>query len=348
MIYKASILLVAMTIVILLAADVSHRFGWSPPVLLALTTRQPLPMQQQQEEQRWVPSVDILHESGIPELKFINDKNMGGLQGLALDPHNSTVLYEFHTLGVRVLQLSPRTDIIQVVGLEKSRVYNGTTDFPLIFQQPVAHIGGIDVVFSQTHGTEIWIATHSKGNYGEGALWAVDPMTLNVKADRAVRVDYNLDWVAYRDGILYFGTFFNVTSIKRVAIDTLEPLDDLVVVVLSSSFSLPPTINTNNDHDDDDDEGLNYIQSAAFDQQGRLVLLGDDYQCTIYILDPLTGVLLGSQGLLLGSETDGLTFDMNRRGRGNSIMLVGFNRAHSHEQVMGQEPMMSVIQLDLV
>jgi hypothetical protein len=37
-----------------------------------------------------------------------------------------------------------------------------------------------------------------------------------------------------------------------------------------------------------------------------------------------------SQPLLLGSETDGITFNK----MANS-MLVGFNREHSHEQVMG-------------
>jgi hypothetical protein len=231
-----------------------------------------------------------------------------------------------------------------VVGLETSRIYT-TDDFPLIVQQPVAHIGGVDVSYSQMHDTEIWIATHSdnsivQGAAQEGALWAVDPMTLDVKTDRAVRVQgYNLDWVAYSNGILYFGSFFTVTSIHRVAIDTLEPLDDLVII-FNSIYN-----------DDDNGNGLNFIQSAAFDHKGRLVLLGDDYQCTIYILDPHTGVLLSSQGLLLGSETDGLTFDLNRQGRGavsDSIMLVGFNRAHSHEQVMGQDPMISVIQLELL
>jgi len=310
--YNGATIFVVILFCFLLATDVSRRIGW--------------PAARRHPQQRWVPTADILNASGIRNLKFLGDVGDYGLQGLALDPRNETVLYQFHTLGARVMDLSPRTDRTQVVGVRKSRTYNGTTDFPLIYNQPVAHIGGVDLAHSQNHGTEIWIATHSDGIHGEGALWAVDPETLDVKTDRAVRVDYNLDWVAYHDGILYFGEFFNVQSVKRVSIDTLAPLTDL-------TLSLP---------DGYADGGLNYIQSASFDQKGRLVLLGDDYQCTVHMLDPATGALVGSQGLLLGSETDGITFDHNR-----GSMLVGFNRQHSHEQVMEQGPMISVIQLDL-
>ena len=310
---------------LLIATDISQRFGFGW-----------LSRGKHTAVGRWVPTVDILNASGIADLQFLGDVGDYELQGLALDPNNQNILYEFHTLAARVLELSPhhhRTDDdrIAVVRVQKRRTYNGTMDFPLIYNMPVAHIGGIDVAFSHSHGSEIWIATHSdgingSGSGGEGALWAVDPDTLDIKADRAVRVGYNLDWVAFWDGVLYFGGFFNVKSVKRVSIDTLAPLPDLML-------SLP---------DGYAEGGLNYIQSAAFDLEGRLVLLGDDYQCTIFVLDVDTGALVDSQGLLLGSETDGITFDQNR---GN--MLVGFNRRHSHEQVMGQEPMISVIQLDL-
>ena len=312
--------IVGIVFLILLATDVAQRFGW-----LRRMHHHPAAQTQQQ---RWVPTADILNSDSIPDLKFLDDVGDYGLQGLALDPHNQNILYEFHTMGVRVLELAnDHNGIIQVVGVPRRRIYNATTDFPLIYDKPVAHIGGIDVAYSSRHGSEIWMATHSEGTSGEGALWAVHPETLDVQADRAVRVAYNLDWVAYHpDGILYFGEFFNVKSIQRVSIDTLEPLPDLILT-LPDAYA---------------DDGLNYIQSAAFDPKGRLVLLGDDYQCTIFILDVQTGVLVASQGLLLGSETDGITFDRNR-----GSMLVGFNRQHSHEQVMGQEPMISVIQLDL-
>ena len=40
------------------------------------------------------------------------------------------------------------------------------------------------------------------------------------------------------------------------------------------------------------------------------MLLGDDYQCTIYYLSATSGEFLGSQAPLLGSEMDGITFDL--------------------------------------
>ena len=71
-----------------------------------------------------------------------------------------------------------------------------------------------------------------------------------------------------------------------------------------------------------------------------LVLLGDDYQSTIYFIDVETGKIVNYQTTLLGSETDGLTFWNDDK------MLVGLNRLHSHEQVLGDRPMVSIIQLE--
>lgn len=139
---------------------------------------------------------------------------------------------------------------------------------------------------------------------------------------------YYLDWVAHHDGILYFGEFFNVQSIHRIDLETLQPLPDL-------ELTLP-------DKNGLKENGINYVQSAAFDSDGRLVLLGDDYQCTLYVIDIKSRDLVCTQGLLLGSETDGIAFDHQRQ-----EILVGYNREHSHEQVMGMEPMVSVIRLAL-
>jgi len=273
-----------------------------------------------EHDAKWRPTVDILDASNIEELKYVHDVGDYELQGLAV---SGNTLYEFHTLGVRVLELDSANG--SVVSLKTSRVYDGAVDFPLIVKQHVAHVGGIDFCSSESHGDELWIATHSGGLDGEGAIFAIDPRTLDVISSRAVRVNYNLDWVACKDGDLYFGEFFNVKRIHRVSLDKLETLPDV-------KLQLPRHLSG----------GIDYVQSAAFDSEGRLVLLGDDYQCTIYYLDSVTGEFLGSQALLLGSETDGITFDFSRK-----AMLVGFNRQHSHEQVMGQDPMVSVIQLDL-
>ena len=281
---------------------------------------------------RWVPTVDILNASSpsrtaaddVSRLKYLDDVSDYGLQGLALSSDDG-ILYEFHTMAVRVLQLDESGS--KVVDVQKRRIYNGTVDFPrLLDGLEVAHIGGIDLSHSMEHGIEIWIATHSDGVDGRGALFAVDPTTLDVKATRLVNVPYNLDWVAYRDGVLYYGVFFNVRLVHRVELSTLHPLPDLVL-------SLPEHLS---------EGGINYVQSASFDLDGHLILLGDDYQCTIYCIDIESGSLLGTQALLLGSETDGVTFDRRRR-----TMLVGFNRQHSHEQVMQMEPMISVIRMEL-
>mmetsp|Transcript_6593 Transcript_6593/g.14460 ORF Transcript_6593/g.14460 Transcript_6593/m.14460 type:complete len:400 (+) Transcript_6593:115-1314(+) len=309
-----------LSLCILLAADVSLRlFGRRTSRTSSLTSA------------RWVPTVDILNAStsGVTDLKYLDDIDDNGLQGLAISS-DGRILYEFHTMAVRVMQLDDATGST-VIGVTKRRVYDGSVDFPPLIDDDggsleVRHVGGIDLAQSDEHGTEIWIATHSDGIDGRGALFAVDPDTLDVKTSRSVQVPYNLDWVAYRDGVLYYGVFFNVKLIHRVLLSTLQPLPDL-------ELSLPEHLR---------EGGINYVQSAAFDLDGRLVLLGDDYQCTVYYIDVGSGAVLGTQALLLGSEVDGITFDRTRR-----TMLVGFNRQHSHEQVMQMEPMVSVIKLEL-
>jgi len=271
---------------------------------------------------KWRPVVDILNASNITSLKFVHDVGDYGLQGLAMNVE-CTTLYEFHTLGVRVLRVNNVTGgVLEVL---HTRVYT-SDDFPIIFSQPVAHIGGIDYALSVEHGEELWLATHSEGIDGEGAIIAVDPVSLDVKKDRVVRAHYNLDWVAFHQGILYYGGFFNVKEVNRVDVATLESLDNLLL-------QLPPHLKQG---------GINYVQSGAFDFEGRLVLLGDDYQCTVYFIDIETGEFVKSQPLLLGSETDGITFN-----HATKSMLVGYNRKHSHEQVMGEAPMVSVIELQL-
>lgn len=272
---------------------------------------------------KWRPIIDIINASDIEELKRLHDVGEYGLQGLCLNS-DDTLLYEFHTMGARVLEMNSTTG--SIVSLKQSRVFTND-EFPVIYNEKVAHIGGIDYASSDNHGEELWIATHSAdGIDGEGALIAVDPVNLDIKKERVVRTHYNLDWVAYRDDVLYFGGFFNVKSITRVFIDSLEPLPDLVL-------QLPSHLQ---------EQGINYVQSAAFDFDGRLVLLGDDYQGTINFFDVNTGDWIKSQPLLLGSETDGITFN-----KATKSMLVGLNRRHSHEQVMGEAPMVSVIELQL-
>jgi hypothetical protein len=103
-----------------------------------------------------------------------------GLQGLCFNS-DSTLLYEFHTLGARVLQLNNATG--SIISLKESRVYT-SDEFSVIYNKQVAHIdrciGGIDFAHSWIHGDEVWIAMHSDGIDGEGAIIALDPFNLNI------------------------------------------------------------------------------------------------------------------------------------------------------------------------
>ena len=322
------------------------------------------------QNRRWVPVRDILNttmtsdKSDTTTLKYATDiqnSAKNGLQGLAYD-NGANMLYQVHTMSVRVLQLSEANDdnddnnnnndnnMIQINSILKTRMYT-PDDFPLLEQNlTVTHIGGIDLALSHKHGQELWMAVHSDGIHGVGGIVAVDTSTLLPKHDRKVLTSVNIDWVVYNNGILYYGGFFNVHSIRRVQLDTLQELPDLVLDCTNYTYM-------------DLSGGLNYIQSGAFDDQGRLVLLGDDYQSTIYYFDVESGHILSHQGLLVGGETDGITFynppksKNNKQRRRNkhttsspttssSSMLVGLNRLHSHEQVMGDEPMVSIIQLE--
>lgn len=293
---------------------------------------------------RWVPRRDLLFQNtnhSLSTLRYTWDVGNYSLQGLAVDSFSqqrvdSTILlYEVHTLSARVLQLQRSSYTVQ--GVKNRRIWTAE-DFPLLLDDtPVAHIGGIDLCrysSATDPNGELWMATHSDGIDGVGGLIAVDPDTLSYREGRKVLVDYNLDWVACSDNddVLYFGEFFNVKRIHRVDLETLEPLPDLVV-----DFDRYPQYAQ---------EGINYVQSASFDTQGQLVLLGDDYQNTIYALDIHNddcnncAVLSSTQGLLLGSETDGIAFDRQR-----NTMLAGYNRQHSHEQVMGMDQMISIVEL---
>ena len=331
--FKPLLLFVVVLLVLLLIVDVAMR---TTTMTTTSTTGR-----------RWVPQRDLLFQDtnhSLSTLRYTWDLQNYSLQGLALDTfsqqHEDSIvlLYEVHTLSVRVLQLHRSS--YTVLGVKNRRIWTAEDFPPLLDDTPVAHIGGVDLCRHNRdtdRDDELWMATHSDGIDGVGGLIAVDPNTLSYREGRKVLVDYNLDWVACSDsaGVLYFGGFFNVKQIHRVDLETLEPLPDLVV-----DFDRYPQYAQ---------EGINYVQSASFDMEGQLVLLGDDYQNTIYSLEIPNdddddnnnrAVLSSSQGLLLGSETDGITFDTRR-----NTMLVGYNRQHSHEQVMGMDQMISIIEL---
>jgi hypothetical protein len=126
---------------------------------------------------KWRPVIDIITASEIEQLKYVHDVGEYGLQGLCYNS-DSTLLDEFHILGARVLQLNNATG--SITSLKESRVYT-SNEFPVIYNKHVAHIGGIDFAHSQIHGDEVWIATHSGGIDGEGAIVALDPLNLNIK-----------------------------------------------------------------------------------------------------------------------------------------------------------------------
>ena len=318
------------------------------------------------QNRRWVPVGDILNstmtsdKSDTTTLKYATDiqnSAKNGLQGLAYDK-DTNMLYQVHTMSIRLLQFSEANDdddddnnMIKIDSVSKTRMYT-PDDFPSLEQNlTVTHIGGIDLSYSKIHGQELWMAIHSDGIHGVGGIVAVDTSTLLPKHDRKMLTSVNIDWVVHNNGILYYGGFFNVHSIRRVQLDTLEQSPDLVLDCANYPHM-------------DLSGGLNYIQSGAFDDDGNLVLLGDDYQSTIYYVDVESGHILSHQGLLVGGETDGITFynppkskNNNKSRRRNkhttsssttssSSMLVGLNRLHSHEQVMGDEPMVSIIQLE--
>ncbi|KAL7529018.1 hypothetical protein ACHAWF_002807 [Thalassiosira exigua] len=322
---KAKRALIA-ALLLIVAADAATRFRG---------VRLSSPSSTNGEPNRWVPRGDLLNATPASEgLKFVRDVANHGLQGLALTP-DGDVLFEVHTLAARALRLDPATGAIE--GVLGRRVWYGAADFPPLLPirnetTSVAHIGGVDVCTSANYGTELWMATHSDGIDGVGGLFAVDTASLDILPHRRVLVDYNLDWVACRDGVLYFGEFFGVRKIHRADLDTLERLEDLPLDFSSfdGEFARRGV------------DWIDYVQSAAFDGESQLVLLGDDYQNTIYGFDvgENQATLKYTQGLLLGSETDGIAFD-NKRHR----MLVGYNRQHSHEQVMGLDPMISIIEL---
>ena len=310
------------------------------------------------KRRRWVTKLDILNATTTTtnsdldglNLKYAYDVNnsvTNGLQGLAIDPITQNVLYEVHTMSLRVLELGSNgsnndngddevDNTIIVKSVKQTKIFT-SDDFPTLYNnETVRHIGGVDLANSSKYRKELWMAVHSDGINGMGALVAVDTHSLMPKLSRYVLWESNLDWVAYDssndDGILYFGEFFNVNQIHRVKLDTLDVLSDLIIDTSNVTFLRAGG----------DGGGMDYIQSGTFDPNtGNLILLGDDYQSTIYEIDVDTGRIVNYQPLLLGSETDGITFWQDNH------LLVGVNRFHSHEQVMGDSPMVSIIELEL-
>ncbi len=265
---------------------------------------------------RWVPFTDVFNGSPVQPLSRFDDVGGYPLQGLAL---SSRVLFVSYTLALRSLLFSSTTLVPDMI--LKTKVFEPSVLLEQL-QVPITHFGGIDFSDSSSNGKELWIASHGSSN-DTGALFAVDCATLAPKPRRLIKTDFNLDWVAQRDGTLYYGAFFEIRKIFRADLLTLKPYEPLV---LSLDFFSPP----------------NYIQSASFDAQGNLLLLSDDYQTTLYnisLAEPLA-TLQSTQALLLGSETDGLTFH-----KPTASMLVGLNRQHSHEQTMGDSPFASVVRL---
>jgi len=268
------------------------------------------------EKGRWVVNQDIINHSSssIRELP----PGLQPLQGISVDIQNN-MLYSFYTNGARVFEIDIETG--KLSNPVKEIQYDFSRDFPKLINLSVTHIGGIDFV-SNKGLDEIWLACHGEGLAGEGAVIAVDPYTLKPKKDRvALRMGRNLDWVACRDGVIYAGEFFNVTSIYRADLATLNRLPDLEITFQRDD----PLKNA----------GFQYIQSSSFDLDGQLVMLSDDYVTTIHYVDIKSGRATSEQHLLVGSEVDGLAF-------AGPHMFVGINRQHSHEQVMGAPQYISI------
>jgi hypothetical protein len=263
--------------------------------------------------------VDLLNTSTDPLLKLYN-ATLKSTQGLAYDAETST-LWEFKMRGVRVFSVSFASERLQL-RLTHTKPFNFSTDLPFVKGRELAHIGGVDFVVT-SRGRELWLAAHTARPY-EGALVALDADTLTYNGI-VIYGDYkSLDWIAFhpQTKLGYFGHFVTVDVVKRFNVETLQMLDDLDVQ-LRTPAQFPPQ----------------YIQSAGFDRDSILNLVGDDYQIRLYRFNVDTGELLSVQSLLAGNEVDGLTF-INKYGK----MLIGYNRLHSHEKTW----LCSIIQYDIL
>ena len=68
--------------------------------------------------------------------------------------------------------------------------------------------------------------------------------------------------------------------------------------------------------------GIQFVQGGTFGRDGRLWLVGDDYQSTLYKIDTSTGRLVSSQALLIGNDVGGLEYVPAPM----DALLVGLNR----------------------
>lgn len=276
------------------------------------------------------PVSDIYHSARASPLptgpSFNGDyPRMGGLQGLAYDARTA-ILYQAHTHGLRKMQLDADDLVFQTE--TDARLYNQTTDFRLIptadqGDLPIVHFGGIAWIDGQ-----VLLAAHTElladnQSAAGGVVVGVDAETLAPVPD--IFVAHNPyqanDWVAVDPvtRVGYAGTFFNVTRVLRFDVDTQRALPAL-------DLSGGPA------------DGVNFIQSAIVFQSSHLLLATNDFQTSLFYVDIETGRVVGRQSMLLGNEMDGLVQVADDK------LLMGFNRAHSHEH----ERLLSVVLLEAV
>lgn len=279
----------------------------------------------------WVPGRDLLRSGALhdQELWRLPADGFDSLQGITVDDSFSK-LFTFHRNGARVFSIGVENGTI--LGVENVVLYNMSKDFGKIIDYPVWHIGGVDWASSDEFGQEIWLATHAEQVNTEGGLFAVDAKTLRPIASRsaAKAKGDGWDWVAFHPGThrLYYGTFWNVRSVRWVDIVDLD--DD--AGVLDITFNDTDPFRTN---------GLQYIQSATIDAENNwLYLISDDASNTLTQIDLATGRALRHEPLFAGNEADGIGFHAGR-----NTLLCGYNRQHSHED---DKEILSILEFHLV
>ena len=270
----------------------------------------------------WKPVRDLKRGPSTGYFPVVEaNSTLGGLQGLAHSQEKHPVdsgegdifyLYEAQTRGMRIYQIQgvENDDDNEIyLDLRRTVSYSMDKDFPFIAGEfPLVHIGGIAHTASggnKHNNNTILLATHGELDSitirGPGALVRVDPNTLDVFETMPMlleRSDDAYDWVAVdpSNGIGYAAEFFNITTIQRFNSSTFQKLDPMNLI-LPNKDTFPSTAN-----------GIQFIQSGTFGPDGHLLLLGDDYQTTLYKIDTVTGRLVSSQALLIGNEVDGLEY----------------------------------------